>query len=271
MEIESPKQINEVARQTMTIRPVKTFSLVPENLEQAMKLSELMANSDMVPKDFKGKPGNVLVAVQMGAELGLPPAQALQNIAVINGRPSLWGDGALAVVQSHPLFVSVTETYDADADAAVCVIVRRGEEPHRVAFSRLDAQDAGLLGKQGPWKQYPKRMMQMRARSFAMRDKFADALKGVSIAEEARDIPPVDMGEAVVVEEANPDYPQEKWDTNFPRWERMVREDGKNPANIVSTISSSYTLTREQVEMIMSLTSASSDVSGDQKEKPLDH
>ncbi len=234
------------------IKAGKTFSLVPENLEQAMKLAEIMANSDMVPKDFKGKPGNVLVAVQMGGELGLPPAQALQNIAVINGRPSLWGDAALAVVQSHPKFASITETYDPDKDAAICTIVRRGEEPHTVIFSRLDAQDAGLLGKPGPWKQYPKRMMQMRARSFALRDKFADALKGISIAEEARDMQPIDMGQAKVIKseervvEALPEYPADQFEKNFTAWENMIHAGNKTAQQIIAVVSSRYTMTDEQ-------------------------
>ena len=46
---------------------------------------------------------------------------------------------------------------------------------------------AGLWGKAGPWSQYPKRMLQMRARSFALRDKFADALSGLLMAEEVQD------------------------------------------------------------------------------------
>jgi len=256
--------MNEIAK----IKAGKTFSLVPENLEQAMKLAEIMANSDIVPKDFKGKPGNVLVAVQMGGELGLPPAQALQNIAVINGRPSLWGDAALALVQAHPKFVSIKETYDADADAAVCVIVRKGEEPHTVTFSRLDAQDAGLLTKPGPWKQYPKRMMQMRARSFAIRDKFADALKGVSIAEEARDIQPVDMGNADVVHrepvervvESLPEYPAEKFAENVDLWGNLIRSGNKTSDQIISMISTKFTLSDEQKATISAIKVGQEDV-----------
>lgn len=241
-----------------TIKTGKQFSLVPENLEQAMKLAEIMANSDMVPKDFKGKPGNVLVAVQMGGEIGLPPTQAIQNIAVINGRPSLWGDAALAVVQAHPKFVSIKETYDPELDAAVCVIVRRGEEPHTVTFSKLDAQDAGLLGKQGPWKQYPKRMMQMRARSFAMRDKFADALKGISIAEEARDMTPIDMGQADIVDrqpaervvESLPEYPTEQFEKNVSQWENLIHSGNKTSAQIIAMVSTKFTLNEAQENTI---------------------
>src|SRR5688500_16008137 len=73
-------------------KATKTFSLNPASLKEAIELSELMAKSDLVPKDYKGKPGNILVAVQMGAEIGLPAMQSIQNIAVINGKPSIYGD-----------------------------------------------------------------------------------------------------------------------------------------------------------------------------------
>jgi len=245
------KNENEMA----TLELVKPFSLVPENLEQALKLSEIMANSDMVPKDFKGKPGNVLVAVQMGGEVGLPPVQALQNIAVINGRPSLWGDGALAVVQAHPRFVSITETFDDQTQVATCVIVRNGEQPHTVTFSQQDAQTAGLWKKQGPWTQYPKRMMQMRARSFAMRDKFSDALKGISIAEEVLDLPPINMGMADVVEDDKPDilpeYAKEEFDKNLNDWSAMVLDGRATPQNIINKLRTKYTLSEAQENTIL--------------------
>jgi len=57
------------------------------------------------------------------------------------------------------------------------------------SFSMVDATKANLANKEGPWRSYPGRMRQMRARGFALRDSFADVLKGISIAEEAMDTP----------------------------------------------------------------------------------
>ena len=54
-------------------------------------------------------------------------------------------------------------------------------------FSYEDAKRAGLWGKQGPWTQYPQRMAQMRARSWAVRDAFPDLLRGISVYEEQQD------------------------------------------------------------------------------------
>ena len=174
---------NKLAR-----REPASFTLAPRNLDEAMSFARLIADSDLAPKDFKGKPGNVLVAVQMGAEVGLSPMQAVQTIAVINGRPSMYGDGFLAVIQSSPAYVRHDETFDAATGTATCRIWRKGNpEPHVGTFSRADAQKAGLIGKPGPWTQYERRMLQMRARGFAGRDGFSDALRGIALREEVED------------------------------------------------------------------------------------
>jgi hypothetical protein len=164
------------------------FSLAPRNLDEAFRLAEMLADSDLVPKDFRGKPGNVLIAVQWGFEVGLKPLQAVQNIAVINGRPTMWGDACLALVRASPLCEYVIETED-EKGTAVCRAKRRGEPEQTRTFSDQDAKVAGLLNKAGPWTTNPKRMKQMRARAFTLRDVFTDVLKGMQIAEEVMDIP----------------------------------------------------------------------------------
>ena len=166
-------------------------SLEPTTLQEAMSFAKMLADSTLVPRDFQGKPANVLVALQWGREVGLGPLQALQNIAVINGRPSIWGDSAMALVRAHPDCASIQEGVDGEGDArhGWCEVTRRGEQPQRRTFAVSDAKRAGLWGKSGPWTQYPDRMLQMRARGFAIRDVFPDALRGLITGEEAQDMP----------------------------------------------------------------------------------
>jgi hypothetical protein len=166
-----------------------TFDLSPRSLDEALKVADYLAESELVPKDFRGKPGNVLVAIQWGIELGLKPMQAMQNIAVINGRPALWGDALLALVLASPACEYVEEWED--NGTAYCKVKRRGKPEDIQHFGEEEAKKAGLIGKQGPWSQYPQRMKKMRARAFALRDNFADILKGIPFAEEVMDIEPV--------------------------------------------------------------------------------
>lgn len=168
-----------------------TYSLAPRTFDEALRFAELIAQTNMVPQAYRGKPADVLVAIQMGAELGLAPMQALQNIAVINGRPSVWGDALLAIVRASPLCEDVQEEVRGQGDdlVAICIAKRRNASPVTATFSVADAKRAGLWGKAGPWQTYPRRMLQMRARGFALRDAFPDLLRGLITAEEALDIP----------------------------------------------------------------------------------
>lgn len=164
----------------------------PVTLDEAMKFSEMLAKSSMVPRQYQGKAEDILVACQWGREIGLAPMQALQNIAVINGKPSVYGDAAMALVQASPVCENIEEYMEGEGTenpVAVCIAHRKGRSPVKVTFSVQDAVRANLWGKQGPWTQYPKRMMQMRARGFALRDAFPDVLKGLITAEEAQDYP----------------------------------------------------------------------------------
>jgi hypothetical protein len=249
------------------------FDLSPRNFEEAWRLAEIMADSAMVPKDYQGKPANCLIAIQWGAEVGLKALQAVQNIAVINGRPALWGDVMIALVRNSPLCEYVTE--EISGDIARCRVKRRGEPEQLREFTKEDAAKAGLWNKQGPWQQYPKRMLQMRARAWALRDVFTDVLKGLSMAEEALDMPPPEkfMGAADVVtstpapgpasaQPAQPEkklYPAEEFEKNFPAWSDVVAKGRKTPQGILqlaATRHPEWEMSEQQKARVLSLKQA---------------
>lgn len=235
----------------------KQFDLSPQTFEQAITFAGYLADSDLVPKDFKGKPGNCLIAMQWGAELGLKPLQSLQNLAVINGRPALWGDAVIALVRSSPVCEYVIETQT--DNAATCKVKRRGEPEQERTFSMADAQAAGLKGKQGPWTQYPKRMMQMRARAFALRDVFPDVLRGLPVAEEVMDMPQeryMGTAEQVPTQPARPalpDYSSEDFARNLPAWSKLVADGKKTAPDLLATLSTRANFSEEQKAQILSL------------------
>ena len=224
------------------------FDLSPQTFEQAMTFSNMLAESDLVPKDFRGKPGNCLIAIQWGSELGLKPLQALSNIAVVNGRAALWGDAVIALVRSSPLCEYVQESDD--GHTATCRAKRRGEPEHVVTFSMDDAKEAGLLGKAGPWTQYKKRMRQMRARAFALRDVFPDVLRGMPVAEEVQDMPTErHMGEVERVETAKAEpamFPVERFELNLPKWRAAIAAGKATADSVIAKACTIGTLTPEQ-------------------------
>jgi hypothetical protein len=154
------------------------------SFDEMARFCKAVVNSGLAPKGFSS-PEAVMVAVQHGLELGLAPMQALQSIAIINGKPCIYGDAALALCTAHPSFLDIEET--TEGSAATCVVKRRDRSAVVRTFTEADAKKAGLWGKAGPWQQYPARMLQMRARSWALRDAFPDALRGLGIREEVSD------------------------------------------------------------------------------------
>lgn len=176
--------MNEIVKQTgMVLRPT--------NFGELTQFAQMAAKSTMVPPAYKGKPEDIMLAVQLGSELGLAPMQSLQNVACINGRPSVYGDALIGLCRQSSTCKDIEERIEGDGDAmvAVCKATRVGAAPVIHMFSVSDAKKAGLWGKAGPWQQYPKRMLQMRARGFALRDAFPDVLRGLISAEEAADLP----------------------------------------------------------------------------------
>lgn len=170
-------------------KQTEVFSLEPRNFDEAMKFAQLISKTDLVPKQYKNKTADTLVAMMLGKDMGLKSLVSLQHIAVINGRPTLWGDSMLALVKSHPDCEWIEETFDEKTMTATCKVKRKNNPIYEYKFSMEDAKRAKLANKPGPWQDYPKRMLQMRARGFALRDTFPDALNGLITVEEARDYP----------------------------------------------------------------------------------
>lgn len=191
------------------------WNITPENFDKFQKMAELIASSDIVPKDFKGKPGNVIVAIQMGTEVGLAPMQALQSIAVISGRPGLFGGAPLALVRRSGLLEIHKEEWDAKTQTATVTVKRRGDpDPITHTFSMEDAKKIKqkrykngqafyeVLADKDTYKNFPRRMCTFRSRGFCLWDKFPDVLKGLAPAETLDGI----SDDAIVDTTATPTY-----------------------------------------------------------------
>jgi hypothetical protein len=156
-----------------------------------MKLAGQLAASEIVPKCYRNKPSDLFLCWAKGYQLGISPEQSMDCISVINGKAVMWGDEMLALCMSHPDFMDITEEPtlrgDGSVSAYTCTIKRKGRSDTVSVFSLDMANKAGLIAKGGVWKQYPERMLKLRARGFALRDAFPDALKGIKSREEVED------------------------------------------------------------------------------------
>lgn len=205
MSTETKPNAVTIAQPAAVAMPVWTSGMAGA-LPEALATGKIILESGFAPPSYKS-PQAVVVGCAMGARLGLDMFSSLAGIAVVNNRPTLYGDAMLAVCMSHPAFEDISEKVDGtgDAMAATVTIKRAKRSPYTSTFSVGDAKVAGLWGKQGPWAQQPKRMLTMRARSFALRGAFADALAGFHSREEMEDSDPIDVTSTAYVHPATPE------------------------------------------------------------------
>ena len=214
---------------------IQGFQVSVKSFDEAFRFCQMMSETDLCPDSYKPSTflnricgqdqkarlnpenikkakemsvNNIFIACSYGGTLGLNPFQSLQGIAMVNGKPSVYGDTLLGLVR--PLCEDFQEWFDDQTGTAFCVIRRRGSQhPVQQKFSYQDAQRAGLTSKKGPWTQYPERMLQMRARGFAIRDAFPDVLSGVITREEAEDYPTQRTAEMPQIQQQNISIPQQ--------------------------------------------------------------
>ena len=171
--------MNDIA----TVAPRKISAIVPQTIAETAQLADLIFKSGTAPKGMNIQA--VMIAIMRGCEIGLTPFQALDKIAIVNNRPLLMGEAALALVRSSGKAEYIKEWIDGKDDARIAYCeAKRGKEIITRKFSVADAKKAGLWGKGGPWSQYPERMLGMRARAFCLRDAFPDCLGGLYLREE---------------------------------------------------------------------------------------
>jgi hypothetical protein len=160
--------------------------IIPQNVEEVFRLAKCIEASGLAPKDMNSAE-KITVAILTGLEIGLPPMFALNKIAVINGRPTLWGDAVPALLWSRGFKIREWAN-DPAPNTCYCEVTRPDGTTIERSFSLDDARKANLASKPGPWTMYPERMRAMRARGYACRDGAADVLGGLYLKEEAEDI-----------------------------------------------------------------------------------
>ena len=158
------------------------------NFSELYRFSEFVIKAGFAPKGFESVE-KVFLAIQMGKELDISPMMALQNMAVVNGRPGIFGDLCLAKVQGHPEFEDMK--VDESQDGCTVTIKRRGRSAVSGTFTMTQANGAGLTSRGGdsPWKKYPDQMLFWRAFHLAAKRTFSDALKGFKSVQELEDEP----------------------------------------------------------------------------------
>lgn len=159
-------------------------SLVPAtespwaNWEAKEKFAQRLIASGFLPQAIR-TPAQVLAIIQTGQELGIPPMQALRQINVIQGKPTLSAELMLAKMIKGGVKLAWLKSSDTEAELKAS----RPGTSFTGRFTMEEARLAGLLIKDG-WKRYPKAMLRARVVSLVARVVAPDLIAGMYTPEE---------------------------------------------------------------------------------------
>lgn len=178
----------------------------PQQWQAMLDMADAMLRTGLLPSTIK-TPQAAVVLILKGGELGIPPMQALSQIVVVNGKPSLQSELMAALIyRDHGDDALMFD--ETSAERCVVSYKRRAWKERRTfAFSLEDAKRAELLTN-ATWKKYPAAMLRARCISAVARMAFADSIGGMHTPEELGARVAVRDGEVVaegeVVGEAPP-------------------------------------------------------------------
>lgn len=171
--------------------------ITPRTYKQLTHQAKMILESKrLLPKEKQNySVAEIESIIQIGQSYNLSPWQSVQAIMIVNGQASVWGDFLIGLVWASGKTITIQETSEGRVEDGTFVAMcsaKRGDSVITRSFSIEDAKKAGLWNKGPIWRGYPARMLQMRARSWCLRDGFGDVLKGLVAVEEAVDYKPLD-------------------------------------------------------------------------------
>ena len=171
-------------------------------LDQKLHYATILADSTIIPDDYRKRPANILIACSKGAALGLSPEDSLYAIHVIKGRPSLSAEAMRARVQAmgHKLTIESSVT-----SATVTLERTDGHPGGSKTYTTEMAHQAGLdkpskTGVPSKWTLDPEPMCIARASSRVLKAHAADLVSGITFAEDVIDEPMIEIGGGSPVE-----------------------------------------------------------------------
>jgi hypothetical protein len=169
------------------------------------RIADRYANSSMVPDTYKGKPDNCFVAVELASRMDVSPVLVMQNLYIVQGKPSWAGQACKALIDGCGKFrdSDYVLTGNRGDDTWGCYLqavkVSTGKLVKGTEVTIKMAKDEGWYGKNGSkWKTMPEQMLKYRAAAFFARTECPEALMGFQTAEEVEDVRGIEPEKEIV-------------------------------------------------------------------------
>ena len=160
-----------------------------EQFQMAKQAAEMLASSSMVPAAYQNNPGSCFIALNTALRLRMDPLMIMQNLYVVQNRPSWSGQFAIALVNICPKFSATWFEYRNEEDfqkgVRMCAQLKTGQNVYGTWITPEMVKAEGW-GKK--WQTMPEQMYKYRAAAFFARTECPEALLGLSVEGEAEDM-----------------------------------------------------------------------------------
>ena len=169
--VESGKQAVQQSTKRVTDYSLGIFG-TSDNFIMAMQMAKALASSTIVPQTFQKNEANCLIAIEQAQRLRVSPMMVMQNLHVIQGRPSWSSKFLIAAINNSGKFdmeLQFEETQDKDGKPFSCTAwtTKNGRKVNGMTVDMDIAKEEGWLSKNGSkWKTMPQLMLRYRAASF---------------------------------------------------------------------------------------------------------
>ena len=138
--------------------------------------AKIVSQSSLIPAEYRGKPADIIWAMDIGDALGVPYTQVMQSMVVARGKMTMSADLMGAIVRRAGHKLRIQE----DGNSVTASLIRADDPDYEftVTWDEKKAREAGLWGNRGPWTQYPRQMLRARAITEVCRQGASDALAG---------------------------------------------------------------------------------------------
>lgn len=164
-----------------------------DNFKMAWQMSQALAESTVVPATFQKNPSNCLIAIEQANRLNMSPFMVMQNLYVIQGKPSWSSKFLIAMINGSGKFdaeLQYDEKKDANGKPYSCLAwtLKGGRRIEGMEVTMDMAKEEGWLAKNGSkWKTLPALMLRYRAASFFASLNCPELTLGIYTREEIED------------------------------------------------------------------------------------
>jgi hypothetical protein len=163
------------------------------SFDHAQRVAKMLASSNLIPENYRNNIQNTMIALEMANRIGASPLMVMQNLYIVQGKPSWSSTFITAAINACGRFSPIRYEVTGEGDSMTCAAwafdLATNEKLYGPTVTMQMAKEEGWLNKNGSkWKTLAPLMIRYRAATFFGRLYAPEILMGMQTAEEVQDV-----------------------------------------------------------------------------------